>query len=515
MYKRLTRIFSAIMLAFLLAASAMAAPENYNRNTPAILNPDHLYGEAAVIIDGNTAEVLFSKNSRIRMYPASTTKIMTALLAVESGWSFDTVVTVPPEAADIALDSSIAGIYPGDKVTFGDLLYGMMLPSGNDAANAVAVLVGGSTTNFVQMMNNRAAELGCTGTHFANAHGYHDENHYSTALDLALIAREALKHTAIREITSTSSYAINVADRGEILINNSNVMLNSGSSYYYEECIGLKTGTHSRAGNCFVGAAEKDGVTLITVTLNCIDKISMWTDTIRLYNYGFTCYTPYSLEQMFDLTYTRIVTTRVSNAHEDDEMGGLLQLKLAQVSNVGYERMVYTNSDTAMDTALDDFVDRSQIMLVDNLTAPISAGEIVGSFSYTAQDGEVISATLIAGRDIAAQPERITLYDVFPFLRAFENPLVTLLLVVMILLVVVLLLYSNAKRRRRERRRREVYEQRRREYIRQQRESESYRRSRPRYSGERRRSTAPRRSAQSPQRSARRNHPDDDLFGNF
>ena len=474
MYKPAIRSIASLLIVLLLLltpALALAAPEDYDVNTPQNLTEDRLYGEAAVAIDADTGEILFSKNARVRMYPASTTKIMTILLAVESGWSLDTPVTIPPEAADIPSDSSTVPVYPGEVMTFRDLLYGLMLHSGNDAANAVAVLISGSIPAFVQRMNERAAELGCTGTHFANAHGYHDENHYSTALDLALIAREALKYDDVRTIVSTLSYTMHISssNRSEIPLSNTNVLLNSGNTYYFEDCIGVKTGTHSRAGQCFVGAAERGGVTLVTVTLKCSESVQRWIDSIRLFRYSFTRYTPYSLEQMFDLTSSRFRTTRLSNAAEDDEEGGVLPLKITQVSDSSYQRMIQTDSDGAMTAALNDFTERAEIHLVDNLAAPISMGEIVGSFSYTTKDGQVITASLIAGRDIAAQPERMTIYDLFPFLHVFDNPLVTLLVIVLALLILSMALYFRARRRRIERRRQELYERRRREYMRHQR----------------------------------------------
>lgn len=502
----------AVLLVFLLVIPALAAPEDYDASTPALLTADQLYGTSTVVIDGDSGNILFSKDARVRMYPASTTKIMTLLLAVESGWDMNMQVTIPAEAGDIPSDSSLIPVYKGEKTTFGELLYGMMLHSGNDGANAVAVLMSGSVSAFVERMNVRAAELGCTGTHFANPHGYHDENHYSTALDLALIAREAMKHEIVREIVSTPSYTINVEPRGAIPLRNTNEMIISNSGYYYEECIGIKTGTHSRAGKCFVGAAEKDGVMLISVTLNCGTDAEKWTDSKRLFKYGFTCYTPYTLDQMFEMTSTRIATVRVSNAKADDPMGGVLELKLAQSSNPAYERMVPSGNSDAKEAALSDFVQRAQISVVDNLAAPISEGEFVGSFSYTTQDGEVITASLIAGRSIEAQPERTTIYDVFPFLKVFSNPLVLMLIVVLILLGIVLILYNAAKRRRRERRRRELYERRRREYMQRQRtqESPARRRGSPPPS---RRTGASRPSASRPKRRAPSQ--DDDLFGGF
>lgn len=510
-YRRKCRIASviAILLAFVLPLSAMAAPADYDAARPAMLTADHLYGESAVVIDSESGEVLFSKDSRVRMYPASTTKIMTLLLAIETGWDFGMTVTVPSEAGDIPIDSSTVPVYEGEVTTFGDLLYGMMLKSGNDAANAIAVIVSGSLSSFVEKMNNRAAELGCVGTHFVNPHGYHDENHYSTAYDLALITQEALKHDVIRQIISTQSYIMNAAPREPFQINTSNSMILPNSSYYYEDAIGVKTGTHSKAGMCFVGAAEKDGLTLITVTLNCESDGAKWTDTARLLDYGFTRYTAYTLEQMFELSSSRLLTTRVSNAAQDDPMGGVLEMKLTQVSDASYVRMIQTGSEEARDRAITDFAQRAQITLMDNLTAPITEGEFVGSFSYTAQDGQVLTASLIAGRSIAAQPEKTTIYDVFPFLTAFQNPLVLMLIAVLILLVVVLVIYSNAKRRRRERRRRELYEQRRREYLRQQRaNTNDARRSNPNVQ----RTQRPRPSNTRP---VKRRSSDDDIFGGF
>lgn len=520
MYKcKIRRIVSmiAILLVFVFSVSAFAAPEDYDSARPSVLSEDHLHAEASVVIDAETGETLFSKNSRVRMYPASTTKIMTLLLAIESGWDFNMEVRIPAEAGDIPSDSSLIPVYKGEVTTFGDLLYGMMLHSGNDGANAVAVLVAGSVPAFVDRMNARAAELGCTGTHFTNAHGYHDENHYSTAMDLALITQEALKHESVRTIVSTVSYTMNVSPRGQIPLRSTNSMLDSGSSYYYEDCIGMKTGTHSKAGRCFVGAAEKDGLTLITVALNCASDDAKWKDTERMLDYGFTCYTAYTLDQMFEMTSSRLLTTRISNAHEDDPMGGVLEMKITQISNPEYERLVQTGSDAAMERALTDFTKRTQITLMDNLSAPITEGEFVGTFSYTTRDGELINASLIAGRSIEAQPEKTTIYDLFPFMRAFENPLVKLLVIVLVLLVIMLILYGNAKRRRRERRRREIYEQRRREYLRRQREggsrnaASSYKNSSHSVSRSSRNSS---RTGNAPRKSTNRSKKDDP-FGKF
>ncbi len=462
----------AIALLLLFAAPALAAPSDYDASAPQTLAADQLYADAAIVIDADTGEVLFTKNASARMYPASTTKIMTLLLALETGWDLDTVVTIPPEAQNIAADSSIVPVYAGETMTFRDLLYGMMLRSGNDAANAVAVLVSGSVPAFVERMNARAAELGCTDTHFANAHGYHDDNHYTTAQDMARIAQAGMQNETFRQIVSTYAYTLNISGRGEVPITNGNLMINPDGAYYDEDCIGIKTGFHSRAGYCFIGAAARDGVSLITVALGCEQREYTWTDTSRLFDFGFSCYTGYSVGQMFELAGDEIAAIRVSNAAEDDEMGGLLTLEITNISDSEYERMVRTGDEVGLDAALADFVARSSVVPVSDLAAPVVEGEIIGSFSYTALDGEEITATVIAGRSVEEQPEPTTVYDVFPFLRVFDSTLVKLLAIVLALLVLVLILRARAARRRRERRRQELYEQRRREYMQRRRAAE-------------------------------------------
>ena len=287
-----------IMLALALMLSALwgvpgyaVGPEDYEPAVPQVLEPAHLYAQAAVLLDGVSGRVLLTKNPRERMYPASTTKIMTVMLALESGIALDTPIIVPQQAAQIPQDSTLVPVFPGDQMPFGDLLYGCMLASGNDAANAVAVLVGGTVDAFVERMNRRAAELGCADTHFVNPHGYHDPDHYTTALDLARITQAALENEDFRRIASTERYTFTIRRDGEDITPtraNTNLLLNDESRFYYANCIGVKTGTHSMAGNCFVGASEKDGVRMVAVALNCAEDSQRFTDVIRMMNYGYT-----------------------------------------------------------------------------------------------------------------------------------------------------------------------------------------------------------------------------------
>lgn len=483
---KVCRKWLSVLLAALiiLSSSALAAvPADYNVKMPQMLETGHLYGEAAVVVDADTGEVLFSKNGRIRMYPASTTKVMTLLLALESGISMDTLIAIPRQASQIPSDSSLVPVLPGDEMTFRDLLYGMMINSGNDAANAVAVIVSGDLETFVQRMNERAVELGCEGTHFVNPHGYHDAEHYSTAQDLALIASEVMKYDLATQITSALSYTMNITRNGEpmqLTLNTHNVLLQEDATYYYEYCIGIKTGYHSKAGQCFVSAAERDGVRLVAVTLKCEKSDYKWIDAHRLLKYGFTRYTEYTLEQMFGFTGDKIARVKISNASEDDPSDGLLTMNIAQISDGDYSRMVQTGSDSAMENAVADFISRAKVIITHDLTAPISEGEILGNFSYIAQSGEQITALLVASRAVEEAPERFNLFDTFPFLLYFKNPLFSAFIIVLGLLILMLILSMIIRRSRRERRRREIYEEKRSEYMRRQRMMERRQREKAR-----------------------------------
>ena len=252
----------------------------------------------------------------------------------------------------------------------------------------------------------------------------------------------------------------------EVRVTNTNSLLKKDNTYYYPDCIGIKTGYHSAAGQCFVGAAERDGVRLVTVDLGGVANQEKWIDTIRMFNYGYTCYTGYSMEQMFTLASPQIATLRVSNAIDSDPQHGMLGLKIAQISDPDYKRMVENDNEQAMAEAVDDFVSRCEMTVTSDMTAPISEGEIIGRLRYLDQSGREITALLVAERSIAEQPPRRELTDFFPWLSYFENPLVVLLAAVLILLIVLLVVAAVVRGKRKERRRKRIYEARRLEYMR-------------------------------------------------
>lgn len=517
------RAFALLMLLILtLAAFGGTAyavtPDDWDQSRPGALEEGHLYAQTAVLIDADTGDVLFDKDSLVRMYPASTTKIMTLLLALESDIPLDQEITIPQVAQNIPSDSSVVPVFAGEVMTFRDLLYGTMLKSGNDGANAIAYLVGeGSIDSFVAMMNERAAEIGCTSTHFSNAHGYHDDTHFSTAYDLARIAQTAMQNETFREIVSTATYTMApTVNRGEYNIVTSSEMVNPASVYYYEGCVGIKTGFHSRAGQCFVGALERDGVSLIAVVLNTArtssETTQKWADTEKLFDYGLAQYEPYQLEDLFDASGREFNTVSISNAATDDAQRGLLELRLTQLSDGEYTRRVRSGG-SALAEALADFRARSTITYNEGLCAPIAEGEIVGTLTYTSPEGEVITAMLAAERAMEARPEYATIYDVLPFLRPME-PFLSggggwYLLICLIVLVALIFIVRARRKFVRNRRRQSIYNAKRREYnrmeamrrqeeARRRREAERRRREaerRRREEAERRREAARRRAA--------------------
>lgn len=247
-----------------------------------------LVASSCVLMDAHTGEILFSKNPDTKRYPASTTKIMTLLISIEK-CDGRTIVTVPACASQISTDSTRVPVYPGEVMPLKDLWYGLIYNSGNDAANAIAYITSGSIDAFVEEMNAKATELGMTHTHFVNAHGLHRTEHYTTARDMATLTYYALDNDLFREITFSTSYTMQpTALRDELVLYHDYSILNFASQYYYPYARGIKTGYTSNAGQCFVGAAQKDGNELIAVImLSGYNKPQKWEDAKKMFEYGF------------------------------------------------------------------------------------------------------------------------------------------------------------------------------------------------------------------------------------
>lgn len=258
-----------------LVAKAASPHEGKNIQDSADLA---LGAEGAILIDTKDKTVLFEKNADKKLYPASTTKIMTALVALETleeiGAGQDSRVTVPDEAA--GLEGSSVYLKAGQQVTMEELLYGMMLQSGNDAAAAVAICCGGDMETFVEKMNDKAAALGCGSTHFTNPSGLHDEEHYTTARDLAIIGAAAMEREDFRRIVSAESWQSQ--DTGRSYVNKNKTL------FQYDGGNGIKIGYTKASGRTLAASAERDGKVLIAVVLN---DHNWFEDAYGMLDYGF------------------------------------------------------------------------------------------------------------------------------------------------------------------------------------------------------------------------------------
>lgn len=280
MVNRYFRLFTALAIAFIVAAGCMAPLESFAEpetlhDVPPVLPPD-VSAQSAIVIEQTTGKVLYEKNSRQLAYPASTTKIVTALLAIESG-DLDRTFRVP--GAAVGVEGSSIYLAAGERISLRDLVYGLMLRSGNDAAVAISCLVDRSTEAFVQKMNERVQAMGAMDTHFMNPNGLFDENHYTTAYDMAIIAREAMKNAEFKTIAGAKSW---VANRGEGKYNhfyNKNKVV-----FEYSGGTGIKIGYTKRSGRTLVASAERNGMELICVVMNAPN---WFNDSYRLMDYVF------------------------------------------------------------------------------------------------------------------------------------------------------------------------------------------------------------------------------------
>lgn len=315
--------------------------------------------KASVVICADTGEILYEKNAHTRLPMASTTKIMTALLLCEYG-NLDREITVTDQM--VRVEGSSMGLLADDRVTLKGLLYGMMLSSGNDAANATAITVGGSIDRFVALMNKRAKELGLRDTNFETPSGLDSDNHYTTAYELALITRTALKNPDFLKAASSQTAVLNYGNPPYLrYLTNHNRLLKS-----YGDVIGVKTGFTKKSGRCLVSAARRDGKTVIAVTLNDKDD---WADHRELLDLGL------------DSVTSEILSPKTDKDTVNLASGDKIKIEIPK------SEICYAQRDKI----------RCRISLPSFVYLPISEGQIVGKAEYFFED------TLIKTEDITVK----------------------------------------------------------------------------------------------------------------
>ena len=424
-------VFALCIIGCLLPAYAIEIPEptlspeanKYDAEHPELLYEDQLYAASAILIEASTGQVIFEKSPDVVMYPASTTKILTALLALEYG-DLDQMCTVSENAITFYEDDvTTIDLRAGETVPLRELLYAALVKSANDAANVIAETIGGDMTTFVAMMNQKAAELGCDSTNFTNANGLHNDFHYTTARDMARITQEAMKNETFRQMVATLNYTMPATNqmRSRSFSNSNRLMVaptaEKANKYYFPEAIGVKTGTTSMAGYCFVGAAEREGVELISV-LFFTGENARWADTIKLMNYGFSQYVSVTPIDLYNMNPITVDTKNFSL--EDTSMGRLPLTCVAQdASNT--TKIIATPDEVELMAA-----NLKGTMLFEysrEFLAPITAGEVMGTMTYFPEKGNPVVYNLLAARSIdrrANAPK--TLEEIVAETEADPNP---------------------------------------------------------------------------------------------
>ena len=387
--------------------------------SPSYADSDNLktYCPSCILIEANTGKILYEKNSNDVRFPASTTKIMTAILTVEN-CNLDDVATVSHNAVySIPYDYTHASLKEGEELTIEQLLYALMIPSANDAAIVLAEHISGSVEEFAKLMNKRAEELGCKNTHFVNPNGIHSKDHTSTSYDLALMGKFAMQNSIIRKIVSTTQFtlpATNKYSKTDRIFNNSNDLLNTYSRYYYEGTTGVKTGYTGEAGNCIIASAKKNDFEVILVVLGGESTNTglsqRYLDCKTLFDYAFN---NYSLKTLNEKNAVLKQITVRGATEETQNLNVLIKDKIE----------IFSENSADLSSL------EPEITLDENLMAPISANSAIGKITYN-YDGQTYSSDLIAETQVLSSD----------FL-----PLLFRILLIFVVLYLLFLLLKNPK----------------------------------------------------------------------
>lgn len=389
-----------LMLISILSYTTSAYAETTNADTTTstanVQAPNFtIYSEGAILMDANTGITLYGKNENKKLYPASTTKILTAIIAIENCKPTDKITASYNAVMSIPAGYSNAAIQPGETLTMQELLEAFLIHSANEVGYIFAEHISGSIENFATLMNQKATSLGCTNTHFTNPSGIHDAEHYSTAYDMALIARYCMQNETFRNTVSKTSCTIEATDKYEKrYFKNTNDLLLQSSKYYYEYAIGIKTGYTSQAKRCLIASSLKDNLELITVTLGAESTLDdrRYEDTINLFEYGFSNYK----FQNIATKGTSVQELVIENATKETQ-----NLSLQLKENLSGTIPANINLSDVTPT----------IKINDNIVAPIQEGTILGKITYKFGDFEY-STDLIASHDVEEFDVKTMLYQI-------------------------------------------------------------------------------------------------------
>ena len=424
--KRVICIFLAVFTVLAMSISVQAVDFGCNVETDT---------KAVYLENLDTGVVVYSKSADEKMYPASTTKIMTYVVTVNHVDNLDE--TMVPIKKDVLTgldpESTMMGLeqHVGEEYSIRDLLYGMMLPSGNDAALVLADYIGNGISGFVDMMNEKAKELGCDQTHFANPHGLHDADHYTTATDLAKIAKYAIQTDSFMEITNTVSYT---PARFDQPITNTNYMLNKGSEYtmyYYPNVKGIKTGFTDEAGKCLVTTADKDGFTYLCVALGAPysyaeDVNYAMLDTASLYDWVFENLVS---QTIYDTEY--VIDSAVVSGGKSDSVGLVPEKDVVALLPKNYNKDLLKVDISSNET----------------INAPVKKGDAIGTATVRYDDLELGTYNLLAAKDVEEDRSKAMTENVGKWFTTYWF-LIVLIAAFLIVVIILLIVISSSKKKK-------------------------------------------------------------------
>lgn len=408
-----TFIFSILLI--MCSSSVFAATPSISSN-------------AAIAMDADNSVVLYNKNMNKKIYPASTTKILTAILAIEN-LDLDKSVIVSETAIDIPWDSSSVYLKKGEAISIKDLLYCLLLNSGNDAANVLAEAVSKDIKSFVNLMNQKVKEIGCTNTHFNNAHGYSDDNHYTTALDMAKIFKYCIQNETFVEIISTKSYIVDKTNKTKeprYLYNTNRLILQKEDSIYaryYKYCIGGKTGFTDEAGRTLITFAKKGDETVIVAVFGASTSGTQdvrYTDAINLFEYSFNNFNKKTIAEAVNYKFNYINTNKKLNY----SIGLKKDLTILSNTNSNHDLSYVINID---ETNLKD--------LTEDSFKEVTAGTI--TFTFKDDQGNTHEAV-----------QDLYLTGLQKYTTVSHTSVLTIILVAIIVLILIAILLISLKNRK-------------------------------------------------------------------
>lgn len=381
----------ALLVSLVIILSGLVSVSAEPAAGDGVVGPEgEITAEAVILIDSKSGFVMFEKNPDKKMYPASTTKMMTALVALDAVKNgevslADKFVLSQEAFETLAPDGSSIYLKVGEAMTLDNLLKGLLIASGNDAAVTIAEGICGSIDEFVVRMNNKAAELGLENTHFVNPHGLHDENHYTTARELSVIAREAMKNETFREIVESAHIYLdetNMTDERRYYINTNNLVSRMRYPYYfYEYATGIKTGSTSEAGSCLVSSAEKDGLSVISVVLNSEDNSTSHYESIAILKHGLNDF-------------------EIRKFAKRDDIFGEVQVKQG-ADGIDHIILSAENNLEALFPQNGNPDEVQQMVEVPEfVTAPLSSGQVIGKVSFVYKEQVIGTVNLISTMEV-------------------------------------------------------------------------------------------------------------------